>query len=142
MRDICVVIAEGDDITPASFPGPSGGRGAIGLRRPAHSDRFEPNPKAPHKRFKLALEAHPEWERSSVTVANGDNLPPKGMLSTLRRDAACLPAFDGDHLGLPAERVQAFAVIRQAGDGTLADIKEKPDQAVIEAARWTDGTVR
>lgn len=141
MRDICVVIAEGDDITPSHFQNhPVTGAQLDFVVQRIPEGRTKPEGTA--HAVQLALEAHPAWKGSSVTVANGDNLPPKGMLSTLRRDAACLPAFDGDHLGLPPERVQAFAVIRQAVDGTLAAIEEKPDQAVIEASRWTDGTVR
>lgn len=141
MRDICVVIAEGDGITPPHFRNnPVAGAQLDFVVQRIPKGRAKPEGTA--QAVQLALEAHPEWEGSSVTVANGDNLPPKGMLSTLRQDPACLPAFNGDHLGLPAGRVKAFAVIRQAGDGTLVAIEEKPDQAVIEAARWPDGTVR
>ena len=55
---------------------------------------------------------------------------------------ACLPAFDRDHLGLPADRVQAFAVISRNDQGGLERIDEKPDEATIQSAIWPDGTVR
>ena len=141
LRDICVVIAPDDKITEAHF-----------RRHPvegAHLDfviqhipKGRTKPEGTAQAVQLALEAHPEWEGSSVTVANGDNLPPFGMLMAMCKSAACMPAFDARHLGLPIERVRAFAVIRQAEDGTLANIEEKPEQAVIDASRWSDGTVR
>ena len=141
MQDICVVIAPGDAITEDHFQvNPITGAELDFVVQTIPEGRTKPEGTA--QAVQLALEAHPEWEGSSVTVANGDNLPPKGMLSKMRQFTACLPAFDGDHLGLPKERVQAFAVIRKAKDGTLASIEEKPDQAIIDASRWADGTVR
>lgn len=141
MRHICVVIAEGDDITPSHFRDhPVAGAQLDFVVQRIPEGRTKPEGTA--QAVQLALEAHPEWEGSSVTVANGDNLPPHGMLTAMCESAACLPAFDGHHLGLPLERVRAFAVIQRAEDGTLANIEEKPEQAVIEASRWPDDTVR
>jgi len=139
--DICVVIAPDDRITEEHF-----------LRHPVKGAQLDfvvqhipdgrTKPEGTAQAVQLALDAHPEWEGSSVTVANGDNLPPNGMLMAMCKSTACLPAFDGDHLGLPAERVRAFAVIRQAEDGTVAGIEEKPKQEVVDASRWSDGTIR
>lgn len=141
MRDICVVIAESDDITPLHFRDhPVEGAQLDFVVQRIPEGRTKPEGTA--QAVQLALEAHPEWEGSSVTVANGDNLPPHGMLTVMCGSEACLPAFDSHHLGLPLERVRAFAVIQRAEDGTLANIEEKPEQAVVETSRWTDGTVR
>ena len=141
LSPICVVIAPDDSVTEAHF-----------RRHPvegAHLDfvvqhipKGRAKPEGTAQAVQLALNAHPEWEGSSVTVANGDNLPPHGMLMAMCKVPACLPAFDGGHLGLPLQRVRAFAVIRQAEDGTLASIEEKPNQDVIDASRWADGTLR
>jgi NDP-sugar pyrophosphorylase family protein len=141
LRDICIVLGEKDDITRPHFDRLNLDGVVLSYvvqRIPAGRTKPEGTAQA----VQLALEAHPDWTGSSVTVANGDNLPPSGMFKAMLTEPACLPAFDRDHLGLPLDRVQAFAVIAQNHQGGLQRIDEKPDPATIQSSTWPDGTVR
>jgi len=141
LRDICIVLGEQDDITRPHFDRLNVDGVVLSYvvqRIPAGRTKPEGTAQA----VQLALEAHPDWAGTSVTVANGDNLPPSGMFRAMLANPACLPAFDRDHLGLPADRVQAFAVISRKEEGGLARIDEKPNEAIIQSAIWPDGTVR
>lgn len=141
LRDICIVLGEQDNITRPHFDRLNVDGVVLSYvvqRIPAGRTKPEGTAQA----VQLALEAHPDWAGTSVTVANGDNLPPSGMFRAMLANPACLPAFDRDHLGLPADRVQAFAVISRKEEGGLARIDEKPNEAIIQSAIWPDGTVR
>lgn len=141
LRDICIVMGERDEITRPHFDTLTlDGINLSFVVQTIPAGRTKPAGTA--QAVQLALEAHPDWAGTNVTVANGDNLPPKGMFTTLLSAPCCLPAFDREHLGLPANRVEAFAVIRRGSKGELIDIQEKPDPMAIEASQWTDGTVR
>lgn len=139
--DICIVVGEHDEITRPHFDAwRLNGIDLSFVVQTIPAGRTKPAGTA--QAVQLALEAHPDWDGASVTVANGDNLPPFGMFQAMLAYRACLPAFDRDHLGLPAGRVQAFAVISRNDQGGLARIDEKPDEATIQSAIWLDGTVR
>jgi len=139
--DICIVVGEHDEITRPHFDALRlDGIDLSFVVQTIPAGRTKPAGTA--QAVQLALEAHPNWDGASVTVANGDNLPPFGMFQAMLAYRACLPAFDRDHLGLPADRVQAFAVISRNDQGGLARIDEKPDEATIQSAIWLDGTVR
>lgn len=139
--DICIVVGEQDEITRPHFDALRlDGIDLSFVVQTIPAGRTKPAGTA--QAVQLALEAHPNWNGASVTVANGDNLPPFGMFQAMLAYRACLPAFDRDHLGLPADRVQAFAVISRNDQGGLARIDEKPDEATIQSAIWLDGTVR
>ena len=139
--DICIVVGEHDEITRPHFDALRlDGIDLSFVVQSIPAGRTKPAGTA--QAVQLALEAHPDWDGASVTVANGDNLPPFGMFQAMLAYRACLPAFDRDHLGLPAGRVQAFAVISRNDQGGLARIDEKPDEATIQSAIWLDGTVR
>lgn len=141
LRDICIVVGEHDEITRPHFDALRlDGIDLSFVVQTIPAGRTKPAGTA--QAVQLALEAHPDWDGASVTVANGDNLPPFGMFQAMLAYRACLPAFDRDHLGLPAGRVQAFAVISRNDQGGLARIDEKPDEATIQSAIWLDGTVR
>lgn len=141
LRNICIVIGESDEVTPSHFDAhPVDGITLDFVVQHIASGRSKPEGTA--QAVELALHKHPEWKGTSVTVANGDNLPPKGMFLAMQRHLCCVPAFDSAHIGLPQERVRAFAVIRGGADGTLTGIDEKPNRQTIEASRWKDGTVR
>lgn len=141
LRDICIVIGEHDEITRPHFDALTLDELDLSfVVQTIPAGRTKPAGTA--QAVQLALEAHPHWDGSSVTVANGDNLPPSGMFQAMLANPACLPAFDRDHLGLPADRVQAFAVISRNDQGGLERIDEKPDEATIQSAIWPDGTVR
>lgn len=139
--DICIVVGEHDEITRPHFDALMlDGIDLSFVVQTIPAGRTKPAGTA--QAVQLALEAHPDWDGASVTVANGDNLPPFGMFQAILAYRACLPAFDRDHLGLPADRVQAFAVISRNDQRGLARIDEKPDEATIQSAIWLDGTVR
>ena len=137
----CVVIAPDDVVTRAHFGTcPVAGMELTFVEQSVPLGRSKPLGTA--HAVELALRAQPEWEGASVTVANGDNLPPRGMFQRLFMHDAALPAFHPSHLGLPEERIQAFAVIHVNDAGQLVGITEKPDEAAMTAAMWSDGHVR
>lgn len=137
----CVVIAEDDSVTAPHFERhPVPGLPLSFVRQSIPAGRTKPLGTA--HAVELALLAHPQWEGLSIAVANGDNLPPRGMFSALFRHPAAVPAFDPDHLGLPPERVMAFAVFHGDRRGKLTGITEKPTAEELDSARWSDGKVR
>lgn len=141
MRDICVVVAEDDVVTQPHFQRhPVPGANLDFVFQCIAPGRTKPNGTA--EAVQLALEAHRDWEGCHVTVANGDNLPPKGLLRRMLKHPSCLPALDAAHLGLPADRVCAFAVIRRTADDKLGHIEEKPSPSTVDACRWPDGSIR
>lgn len=141
LRDICIVTGEHDELTRPHFEALKlEGVDLSFVVQTIPAGRTKPAGTA--QAVQLALEAHPDWAGVSVTVANGDNLPPSGMFRAMMGTPACLPAFDRDHLGFPSERVLAFAVISRNPQGGVSRIDEKPDEATIQSATWSDGTVR
>jgi dTDP-glucose pyrophosphorylase len=72
----------------------------------------------------------------SVLTLNSDNLYPKSALKDLASLPPCLLAsqpaglvgFRRSTLGIPAERIRAFALISVTSDGFLDRIVEKPDE--------------
>ncbi|MBK13110.1 MAG: hypothetical protein CL849_06210 [Crocinitomicaceae bacterium] len=141
LRNICIVIGEEDEVTPSHFDA----HPVTDITLDFVVQRIAPGrnkPEGTAEAVELALDNYPTWKDSSVTVANGDNLPPKGMFLAMQCHPCCVPAFNSTHIGLPQERVRAFAVIRRGDDGALIGIDEKPDEQTVEASRWKDGTVR
>ena len=139
--DVCVVIAEEDTTTEAHFrQAPIAGMALSFVRQSTPPEREKPLGTA--QAVQLALEANPHWAEASITVANGDNLPPRGMFKVLFEHEAGLPAFDPRQLGLPSERVLAFAVLHVNERGSLTGITEKPSLQQVEHARWHDGQPR
>ena len=68
-------------------------------------------------------------------VLNADNLYPEEVLAGLvcGRGPA-LPGFERDSLGIPIERIGAFALLDLRDDGSLGRIVEKPGVEVMGAA--------
>jgi len=72
----------------------------------------------------------------SVLVLNSDNRYPRSALEDLASLRPCAPApyaaglvgFHRSTLGIPAERIRAFALISVTPDGFLDRIVEKPDE--------------
>ncbi len=72
----------------------------------------------------------------SVLVLNSDNLYPRSALEDLASLRPCAPAphaaglagFHRSTLGIPPERIKAFALISVTSDGLLDRIVEKPDE--------------
>lgn len=140
-RHACIVIAEDDECTRPHF-----GATDLGPLRLSFVEQGIPpgrsKPLGTAHAVQLALEAHPEWNGSPVAVANGDNLPPRGMFRALFAHESALPAFHPDHLGLPEERIEAFAVIHVDESGRTTGITEKPDADMVKRAAWPDGASR
>ncbi len=87
-----------------------------------------------------AVRAAADWVGDhSFVVLNADNLYGVETLRALRQaDGPALPVYERDELvqssNIPPDRVASFALLTMRGDGTLADIVEKPGAAAIEAA--------
>lgn len=140
-RAACVVLSMEDDITEPHFRShPVEGLALEFITQPIPPGRTKPAGTA--DAVQRALEAMDHWRGHSVTVANGDNLPPRGMFEVLFSRECALPAFHPGHLGLPADRILAFAVILSDGSGRLKGIIEKPDEREVERSRWPDGHPR
>jgi glucose-1-phosphate thymidylyltransferase len=68
-------------------------------------------------------------------VLNADNLYPQEVLARLVRGRKpALPGFERDSLGIPIERIGAFALLEVRDDGSLGKIVEKPGEEVMGAA--------
>lgn len=68
-------------------------------------------------------------------VLNADNLYPEDVLAQLVRGRSpALPGFERDSLGIPIDRIGAFALLEVSDDGTLVRIVEKPGVEVMGAA--------
>ncbi|MDB4787113.1 sugar phosphate nucleotidyltransferase [Flavobacteriales bacterium] len=140
-QEACVVIAEGDTITEVYFEENPVPEMAVSFVRQS-TPKTRNKPLGTAHAVQLALEANPHWTGQSIAIANGDNLPPRGMFQALFAHHAALPAFDPRHLGLPSERVLAFAVLQANERGDLTGITEKPTLEQVENARWKDGQPR
>lgn len=89
----------------------------------------------------VALAAHPEWSGIHVSVCNGDNKPPAGAFRALAREGRGMVVFDRDSLGLPKERVMAFAVVEWSKDAGLVAMMEKPNAQDVERVKDGQGKV-
>jgi dTDP-glucose pyrophosphorylase len=77
-----------------------------------------------------------DWAGSRpFIVLNADNLYPVDVLRRLVSGIdPALPGFERDALGLPIERLGAFALLDIAPDGSLLGIREKPGPEAVQAA--------
>lgn len=83
-----------------------------------------------------AMLAAEQWsDREPFIVLNGDNLYPVQAVERLRdAKGPALAGFERRSLGLPVDRVAAFALIESDARGCLARIVEKPGEAAVDAA--------
>ncbi|PQA60922.1 sugar phosphate nucleotidyltransferase [Siphonobacter curvatus] len=90
-----------------------------------------------------ALQQTPEWQQGRLVICNSDNLYSTRALELLWNNPYpnALVSYDRNALLFPAERIQAFALIRTNAEGFLLDIHEKPSEAEVEAARQQTGRV-
>ncbi len=90
-----------------------------------------------------ALGSRPDWVGQKFTVCNSDNLYPVRALKTALNSEYenSMIAFNSEALGLPSERIKAFAVIKTDSDGHVLDIIEKPDSATYEDAADETGRI-
>ena len=90
----------------------------------------------------LALFKNKDLQGHSVVVCNGDNMPPEGSFEEIFEVDCAMLAYDSAMLGMPDNRVSAFAVVRVASDGLLEEIIEKPDPKLIPEFVQADGVLR
>ena len=140
-REATVVVHPKDEITASYFTAhPVKG---LDLQFAVqHTPKGRSKPLGAAHAAETGLRSRPDWAGQSVTVCNGDNLPPQGAFQTLFSAEASLLACDRLALELPLERTRAFAVIHTGEDGELQHIQEKPSDEQIEASRTADGQVR
>ena len=89
-----------------------------------------------------ALEQDPVPSGSSFVLCNGDNVPTRQSLARLRSEprGQAVLAYDRDTLGLPLEKIRAFAILKGIA-GRLQSIFEKPDQAFVDRIMLEDDSV-
>ena len=77
-----------------------------------------------------------DWAGTSpFIVLNADNLCPVAVLTRLVAGThPALPGFERDSLGLPLERIGAFALLQTGPGGELSRIVEKPGVDAVRAA--------
>ena len=73
-----------------------------------------------------ALQSNTDLSNHSIVVCNGDNMPPEGSFTEIFKIKCAMLAYDSSKLGLPEDRVSAFAVVDIDSDGYLKKIVEKP----------------
>lgn len=90
-----------------------------------------------------ALRSRPDWKGERFTVCNSDNLYSRKALEALRTSSADCAMIDYDRDGLRFDRtrIEKFAVLIKAADGTLKAIVEKPAPEEHDAARDPSGRV-
>ncbi|MFT4033361.1 MAG: sugar phosphate nucleotidyltransferase [Siphonobacter sp.] len=90
-----------------------------------------------------ALEQTPDWQKGRFIVCNSDNLYSVNALNSVWNSETpnALISYDRNALDFPAERIQAFALIRADESGHLIDIHEKPSEQEVEEARRKTGRV-
>jgi NDP-sugar pyrophosphorylase family protein len=69
-------------------------------------------------------------------------MPPEGSFCEIFKLQCAMLAYDSSKLGLPEDRVSAFAVIDIDSDGYLKKIVEKPSREIIPNFVQSDGVLR
>lgn len=83
-----------------------------------------------------ALSTAEAWgEGETFVTANADNLYPVEVLASLAAGGTpALAGFERDALGIPLDRLGAFALVERDARGCLSRIVEKPGEAAMRAA--------
>ena len=89
-----------------------------------------------------ALQSNTDLSNHSIVVCNGDNMPPEGSFTEIFKIKCAMLAYDSSKLGLPEDRVSAFAVVDIDSDGYLKKIVEKPSPEIIPNFVQADGVLR
>jgi hypothetical protein len=89
-----------------------------------------------------ALLSNPDWSTHSLVVCNGDNMPPDGSFGEIFKSPCAMLAYDASKLGLPDDRVSAFAVVDLDSEGYLTQILEKPSEEMLPSFIQSDGVLR
>ena len=145
-RDIVMIIGESDREV-RSYYGPAERDNAFhGLRisyavQPVPPGRTKPLGTA--DAVERALRFCRDWEGTSFTVCNSDNLYSVRALGLMRRQEAPCAMIDYDRRALEFEqsRIEQFAVIRKDAAGFLVDLVEKPTLEDVLRMADPDGRV-
>ena len=89
-----------------------------------------------------ALQSNTDLSNHSIVVCNGDNMPPEGSFTKIFKLKCAMLAYDSSKLGLPEDRVSAFAVVDIDSDGYLKKIVEKPSPEITPNFVQSDGVLR
>jgi len=89
-----------------------------------------------------ALLSNPDLSTHSIVVCNGDNMPPDGSFGEIFKSPCAMLAYDASKLGLPDDRVSAFAVVDLDSEGYLTQILEKPSEETLPHFIQSDGVLR
>ena len=92
--------------------------------------------------LETALLSNPDLSTHSIVVCNGDNMPPVGSFGEIFKLNCGMLAYDASKLGLPEDRVSAFAVVDIDSEGYLIKIVEKPTKATLPNFIQSDGVLR
>ena len=92
--------------------------------------------------LETALLSNPDLSTHSIVVCNGDNMPPIGSFGEIFKLNCGMLAYDASKLGLPEDRVSAFAVVDIDSEGYLIKIVEKPTKATLPNFIQSDGVLR
>jgi len=69
-------------------------------------------------------------------------MPPDGSFREIFKLNCAMLAYDSSKLGLPGDRVSAFAVVDIDSEGYLTQIVEKPSKEMLPEFIQSDGTLR
>jgi len=92
--------------------------------------------------LETALLSNPDLSTHSIVVCNGDNMPPDGSFREIFKLNCGMLAYDASKLGLPEDRVAAFAVVDIDSEGYLMQIVEKPSKEMRPEFIQSDGVLR
>jgi glucose-1-phosphate adenylyltransferase len=92
--------------------------------------------------LETALLSNPDLSTHSIVVCNGDNMPPDGSFGEIFKSPCAMLAYDASKLGLPDDRVSAFAVVDLDSEGYLTQILEKPSKETLPSFIQSDGVLR
>tara|TARA_Y100000589_G_scaffold311494_1_gene330875 strand:- start:4677 stop:6575 length:1899 start_codon:yes stop_codon:yes gene_type:complete len=138
---VIVVIGENDTFTKEYFnANPIEGFDIRYAVQTTPSNRTKPLGTA--QAVQISLAENKDLHSHSIVVCNGDNMPPKGSFSEIFKFDCAMLAYDSANLGMPNDRVSAFAVVRMSDDGSLEEIVEKPDANQIPNFIQDDGVLR
>jgi len=136
-----IVIGENDQITKPYFSSnPIEGLEIRYVLQTTPQGRTKPLGTA--DAVETALQSNTDLSNHSIVVCNGDNMPPEGSFTEIFKIKCAMLAYDSSKLGLPEDRVSAFAVVDIDSDGYLKKIVEKPSPEIIPNFVQSDGVLR
>ncbi|MDG2310767.1 MAG: sugar phosphate nucleotidyltransferase [Flavobacteriales bacterium] len=138
---VIVVVGENDHVTKPYFSSnPIAGLDIRYAVQTIPQGRMKPLGTA--DAVEKALLSNPDLSTHAIVVCNGDNMPPEGSFSEIFKCPCGMLAYDASKLGLPDDRVSAFAVVALDSEGFLSQIVEKPSKETLPDFIQSDGVLR